>query len=369
MGYQLVNISITKPRVLMLIPSKAKYETAEAVVNDAHPTMDYFALQQRLSADILDYASLEKEGGTPIVKLAYRAGKDTALAALGYSKFRDYDMIFSNGENVGIPLAVMLKRHRSRPGHVLIGHRISPAKKKPFFRALQAQMDDIFVYASTQHKYGLQELGLKASKLHLIPFHADHHFYRVLPRFKDAPPNMICSAGLEWRDYPTLIEAVKGLNVVVRLAAASPWSKHQNETEHRSLPPNVSARRYEYGDLRQLYADSKFVVVPLYENDFQAGITTILEGMAMGKAIITSSTSGQIDTIREGENGLYTPPGDISALRNAIQYLLANPHTADRMGAQGRRDIEQTLSLERWVERIAEVVESRHMERLMKATP
>ena len=55
------------------------------------------------------------------------------------------------------------------------------------------------------------------------------------------PPRMICSAGLEWRDYPTLIEAVTGMDVEVRLAAASPWSKHRNETENRDLPPNVSA--------------------------------------------------------------------------------------------------------------------------------
>lgn len=371
--YEIVKLPVTtlttKPKVLMLIPSKAKYDTMEEVREDAHPTMDYFALQQRLGADILDYSSLEKEGGAPMVKLALRAGRDTALAALGYSKFRDYDIIFSNGENVGIPLAVMLKRHRKRPGHVLIGHRISPRKKRPFFRALLRQMDDIFVYASTQLNYGVQELGMSVSKLHLIPFHADNHFYREMPPSKAAPPYMICSAGLEWRDYPTLIEAVRGLKVEVRLAAASPWSKHQNETENRSLPPNVSARRYEYGELRQLYADARFVVVPLYENDFQAGITTILEGMAMCKAIITSSTSGQRDTIREGENGLYTPPGDIAALRNAIERLIANPEEAAMMGAQGRRDIEASLSLDRWVERIATVIESRYRERLNKTIP
>ncbi len=364
-----LNIVTSKPKVLMLIPSKAKYETLGEVSADTHPMMDYFALQQRLNADILDYSSLEKEGGAPLVKLAIRAGKDTALAALGYSKRHDYDIIFSNGENVGIPLAALLKRHRTRPGHVLIGHRISPRKKRPFFRALQAQMDDIFVYASTQQRYGVQELGLKSTKLHLIPFHADHHFYREMPADTQAPSRMICSAGLEWRDYPTLIEAVRNMDVEVRLAAASPWSKHQNETENRSLPPNVSARRYEYSELRKLYAESQFVVVPLYENDFQAGITTILEGMAMGKAIITSSTTGQIDTIRDGENGLYTEPGNTSALRQAIERLLSNPGEAAKMGAQGRKDIEQDLSLDRWVERIACVIELRHVERLSKTAP
>ena len=160
---------------------------------------------------------------------------------------------------------------------------------------------------------------------------------------------------------------MRGCDVEVRLAAASPWSKHRNETDKRELPPNVSARRYEYNELRQLYADSRFVVVPLYENDFQAGITTMLEGMAMGKAIITSRTTGQIDTIRDGENGLYVPPGDADALRAAIQRLLDNPAEAERMGAQARCDIETEMSLDLWVQRICHVVQGMPMSHRVRA--
>ncbi len=340
------------PRVLMLIPSIAKTDIAEAVRQDAHPTMDYHALQTRWNADILDYAALENETNPALVKIARKAGRDAALAMAGYLRRRDYDIIYSNGENVSIPLALLLKRHRIRPRHVLIGHHLSTGKKKPFFKALHSQMDAIFVYASTQQTYGVQELGIPKAKLPLIPFHADHRFYRCLPASPDAPPTMICSAGLEWRDYPTMIDAVSGLDVEVRLAAASPWSKHQNETENRTLPPNVSARRYPYHELRQLYADSRFVVVPLYENDFQAGITTILEAMACGKAVITSKTTGQFDTIVDGENGIYVPPGDPEALRRAGSRLLANPQEAARIGANARTYIEEKATLDHWVENI-----------------
>ena len=109
----------------------------------------------------------------------------------------------------------------------------------------------------------------------LIPFHADHRFYRPLEHVQ-RNEDQICSAGLEWRDYPTLVDAVvetKGL--LVKLAAASPWSKHTSEVRHRVLPPHVTAHSYEYLELRTLYAESSFVVVPLYENDFQAGVTQI----------------------------------------------------------------------------------------------
>jgi hypothetical protein len=78
------------------------------------------------------------------------SGRDAALAMHGFLKAARYDCIFSNGENDGIPLAALFKLRRSRPAHVLIGHRLTPKKKAPFLRALHAQMDAIFVYATTQ---------------------------------------------------------------------------------------------------------------------------------------------------------------------------------------------------------------------------
>lgn len=344
-----------KTRVLMLIPSYIRRDIDEAVRNDQHPMMDYHALQRKLGADLMDYADAESVKH-PLVRLLRRAGRDAQLAAAAYLRRSHYDCIFSNGENVSIPLALLMGRTNRRPGHILIGHRLSTPKKRPLLKALHAQMDAIFLYSSVQLRFAEEELGIPKSKLHLIPFHADHRFYRPYPRSTVAHRAMICSAGLEWRDYPTLIEAVRGLDVEVRLAAASPWSKHKNETENRVLPNNVSARRYDYAELRLLYAGARFVVAPLYENDFQAGITTILEAMAMGKAVIATRTTGQVDAIRHEFNGLYVPVADAETLRSTIVRLLDQPEAAERLGRQARQDIEAAMTLDHWVERISRVI-------------
>jgi glycosyltransferase involved in cell wall biosynthesis len=342
-------------KTLLLIPSVAKRGVEAAVADNLHPTMDYFALQARLDADLADYNSIESDTHA-LVRAARGVGRDAALAMHGFLRASDYDVIFSNGENVGIPLAALFALRRRRPAHVLIGHRLTPKKKAPFLRALQAQMDDIFVYASIQKRYAEQVLGIPAQKLHLIPFHADTRFYQPAP---DAHlERRLCSAGLELRDYPTLIEAVRGIDIEVSLAAASPWSKRRNETTDRALPANVTARAYAYRELRDLYASSRFVVVPLYDNDFQAGVTTMLEGMAMGKAVIVSRAAGQTDVIEHNVNGLYVTPGDPSALRSAIVHLLEHPEDAERLGRAARRTVESAMSLDLWVDRIATVIES-----------
>ena len=138
----------------------------------------------------------------------------------------------------------------------------------------------------------------------------------------------------------------------MRLAAASPWSKHANETANRALPANVEARRYDYADLRLLYAEFSFVVVPLYETDFQAGVTTILEAMAMGKAVIVTKTIGQVDVVVDGVTGFMVAPGDVAGMRRAIEQLRAEADLRERVGAASRRWFEEHATLDRWVETI-----------------
>jgi glycosyltransferase involved in cell wall biosynthesis len=78
--------------------------------------------------------------------------------------------------------------------------------------------------------------------------------------------------------------------------------------------------------------------------------------MAMGKCVIVTRTRGQTDTIVDGENGIYVPPGDVAALRSAIQGALADPERTARIGAAARAYIERNATLELFVQRIAETV-------------
>ena len=85
---------------------------------------------------------------------------------------------------------------------------------------------------------------------------------------------------------------MRDLDIDMAIAAVSPWSKRDDSSAGIAIPANVTARGYDLFALRQLYADSAFVVVPLEVTDFQAGITTILEAMSMGKAVICTRTPG-----------------------------------------------------------------------------
>jgi len=64
--------------------------------------------------------------------------------------------------------------------------------------------------------------------------------------------------------------------------------------------------------------------------------TVVMEAMATGRPVIASDIGGMADMVADGESGLLVPPGDVAALRAAIERLLADPSLRERMGQAGR---------------------------------
>jgi glycosyltransferase involved in cell wall biosynthesis len=320
------------------------------------PRLDVFELQAALGADLLDYRDVDAST-KPAVRLVRRAlGPSAALAVLGASVASRYQAVLTTGEDIGIPLAALLVGRRRRPFHTMIAHTLTPAKKRIFFRMLRVdrRIDRILCYASSEETHLIERLAFPAERVRRIYYQADVRFFRPQDGLS-AEADLICSAGQLLRDYDALIDAVRDLPVRVSIAAGSPWIGSEL-TPRGPLPPNVDWRRYSRNELRDLYARSTLAVVPILENDYQTGISTILEMMAMGKCVIATRTRGQTDTIIDGETGVYVPPGDRPALRAAIVRLLERPDEAKRIGNAARAFVEREASLELFVSRIAETV-------------
>jgi glycosyltransferase involved in cell wall biosynthesis len=341
-------------QVLLTVSGVINPEAEAQIAAGCRPRSDYREMAHAFGADLIDYVEARQSSGR-LGKLIERVGGLNVLLAWQCFKQRHtYKVIFTDGEQVGIPLALLLKVTRSKSvRHLMIVHVLSIKKKMLFFDLfrIQSHIDTFFVYSTWQKRFIEQRWHVAQEQVVFTPFMVDAEFFSL----KHVTPHrrrMICAVGLEFRDYPTLIEAVRGLAVEVIIAAASPWSKREDSTANQELPPNVFVRRYSQFELRQLYADSLFVVMPLYNVDFQAGVTAILEAMAMERALICSHTVGQTDVVVEEETGIYVVPGEPTLLRAAIQRLLDAPQEAERMGKAGRAKIELEMNLDCYVERL-----------------
>ncbi len=92
-------------------------------------------------------------------------------------------------------------------------------------------------------------------------------------------------------------------------------------------------------DIRPLLKHSDCVVLPSYREGMPR---TILEGMSMGKAIITSDVPGCRETVIENVNGLIVPVKDENALALAFEKFINLPYEQrKKMGEAGRKMAEE----------------------------
>ncbi len=72
-----------------------------------------------------------------------------------------------------------------------------------------------------------------------------------------------------------------------------------------------------------------------------------LEGLACARPLIASRVDALPELVTHAETGLLVPPGDPSALADALRDLIDNPARAARMGEAGREHVRRHFTVER----------------------
>ncbi len=70
----------------------------------------------------------------------------------------------------------------------------------------------------------------------------------------------------------------------------------------------------------------------------------LLEYMAAGRAIVATDVGANSILVRDGEQGLIVPPGDVAALADGITRLLTDPPLAVRLGTAARARVQAEYS-------------------------
>jgi glycosyltransferase involved in cell wall biosynthesis len=222
-------------------------------------------------------------------------------------------------------------------------------------QSVSGRVVNTVIFSSVQRRFAIDHGLIAPERLFNLHFMVDDRFYSPRPGADD----VIASVGAEMRDYATLFEALDGTDLRCEVAAGTVRIPHRVRLiKDRRVPvmdllrrpnPNVSiGYRGSLVALRDLYAQSRFVVVPLLPTKSDNGLTVMLEAMAMGKAVVCSRTEGQVDAIDEGRTGLFTPVGDAASLRRTMVDLWHDPARAAAMGAAARAQVERHHSLEQF---------------------
>ena len=218
-------------------------------------------------------------------------------------------------------------------------------------------MDTIIVHCRSMQQ-NLVRLGAPENRVKLIHYSIDQNFFS--PRTDLEPRNnVIMSIGeSRSRDYASLFRAVQGLPIKLEVAGFGHWyAREKNNSHNGQIPANVSMLSHlPQSELRNLYASSQFVVIPVHDLVYSAGATASMEAGSMSRAVIAFRSRGISDYIIDGETGILVEPGDAKGMRDAIQFLLGNPKEAKRLGENARQRIQEELNLETYVKNIAEIL-------------
>ena len=134
-------------------------------------------------------------------------------------------------------------------------------------------------------------------------------------------------------EYLEACKRVKTQHPKTRCLLVGPYDSNPSALKPEELRPYIDDGIVEYfgeqSDVRPFIAQCSTYVLPSYH---EGTPKTVLEAMAMGRAIITSDAPGCRETVTDGINGYLVAVGDIHGVADKMKHLISNPNLCKKMG-------------------------------------
>jgi len=165
-----------------------------------------------------------------------------------------------------------------------------------------------------------------------------------------ATPVILAVARLvEKKGLETLIRAaallrLRGADFRVRIAGEGPeWARLQRLVHELGVADNVTfLGPLMEPEVRAEYRRAAVFALPcrVLENGDRDGLpNVVVEAMAHGLPVASTTLAGVREAVVDGECGLLVPPGDEFGLADALQRLLSDGALRSRLGVQARRQV------------------------------
>lgn len=343
-------------KILVLATAGLKPEQLADKQNNRFPRVDYLELKHLLDIDVLNYTIYDKTRLGSIFRfLETQVRSDLYLTWLGWRARQKYDLVFAMSERAGIPFAWLRQKGSHSQPFVTMFQSWSWRQETAIKNLkLFSTMSGIAVHCQSM-KGHLSSLGASSKNTVILPYSVDQNFFRPLLNVEQQPGLIMSVGETRSRDYATLIAAIDGLSINMVIAASGSWyAREKNAHLTIPVPENTKVTGHMSSiRLRHLYAQSQFVVLPVYDTVFSAGSTAVMEAGCMGRAVVATRSRGITDYVIDGVTGILVEPGSPDALQEAICYLLAHPEKARQMGQNARQRVEEEQNLDIYVEAMA----------------
>lgn len=235
---------------------------------------------------------------------------------------------------------------------------------------LRRKMDSAaFVVTCTKaNQQHLQQIS--NTKIHCIYHGLNADFCRLLLEQTDKPKRnghlRVLSIGrlVPKKGFDVLIDACVTLRdqaVPFKTIIIGEQGEHENEIRRRITQYQLDAYVHILGPVTQRellaeYRRSSVFCLPcrVLDNGDRDGIPNVLmEAMASGTPIISTTVSGIPEIVRNGVNGLLVPPDDPASLARALLSLRSDPLLGQQLSSEACRTASENFDGEKFANELA----------------
>jgi glycosyltransferase involved in cell wall biosynthesis len=105
---------------------------------------------------------------------------------------------------------------------------------------------------------------------------------------------------------------------------------------------------------REYFQNIDFIIFPSHGGGLPMAL---LEGMAEGKAIISTSNGGVPEVVEDGYNGFLVEPGDVDNLADKINTLIRRRDLCSQMGIHSLEIVRNKLCVQRYIDQLVGIYE------------
>lgn len=183
--------------------------------------------------------------------------------------------------------------------------------------------DVVILYSNYQVLNWSRFLNVGKSKFKVLPYTIDTDFYKATHNYngdRDTKPFILSVGRDQARDYGTLVEAMDGLGVNLKIVSL-PYLLKGIDT---NKPWIEVLESIPYAELFELYSKALLVVLPLKQwgAEYPSGIRGLLEAKAFGKMIVASYSPILDEYFPQSSSLCYVVPENVAELRHRIGSLI-----------------------------------------------
>jgi len=198
----------------------------------------------------------------------------------------------------------------------------------------------------------LQNHLITSSQAYLIPGSGvDIQIFHPTPEPAGDPVIMLAGRLLHSKGVPEFVQAARQIHkdgLKARFViVGEPYLDNPDSVQPHELAAWKSEAEVEiwgwHDDMAEMISQAAIVCLP---TRYKEGLPRLLlEAGASSRPVIATDIPGCRMVIRNGENGLIIPPGDLTALIDSLKTLILDPALRNKMGTCGRKIVEQEFSV------------------------